>query len=74
MPKSGVYKELADKTGLEAKQVGGRLRRAGRADQAASWARRAPGEFVVPNLLKFEAGQEAGHQGGEGPTRSSRAR
>jgi hypothetical protein len=53
MPKTSVYKELAGKTGLEAKQV-----------QAVfdaleelvkqQLSKKGPGEFVIPNLIKLK--------------------
>src|SRR5262245_27054657 len=52
MSKTSVYKELAAKTGLEAKQVSAVLD-ALEDLVLEQLGKKGPGEFVIPNLVKF---------------------
>ncbi len=53
MPKSGVYKELAAKTGLEPKQVSS-VFEALEELILKELSKKGPGLFVIPNLVKFK--------------------
>lgn len=53
MPKTAVFKELADRTGLEAKQVAA-VFEAMEELIKQQLGKKGPGLFVIPNLVKFK--------------------
>ena len=54
MPKSQVYKELADKTELSAKQVASVFEALEDLIKAQLGKKNGPTEFVIPNLVKLK--------------------
>ncbi len=53
LPKSAVYKELAAKTGLEAKQVSAVFEALEELIQQ-QLGKKGPGLFIIPNLIKLQ--------------------
>jgi hypothetical protein len=54
MPKSQVFKELADKTGLQAKQVSAVFDALEELIKEQLGGKKGPGLFVIPNLIKLK--------------------
>ena len=66
MPKSLVYKELANKTGLEPKQVSAVFEAlAGLIQQELG--KKGPGQFVIPNLVKLKRIKKPATKAGKRP-------
>ena len=55
MPKSLIYKELAAKTGLEAKQVSALFEALEELVKTELSKKNGAGEFVIPNLVKLSS-------------------
>lgn len=54
MPKSAVYKEIAEKTGLKAKEVSAVFEALQTLIKEQLGKKNSPGEFVIPNLIKLK--------------------
>ena len=67
MPKSTVYKELAAKTGLEAKQVSAVFEALEDLIKAELKKKNGPSEFVIPNLVKLKLVKKPATKAGERP-------
>ena len=66
LPKSTVYKELADKAGLEAKQVSA-VFEALEGLIKQELGKKGPGLFVLPNLLKLKRVNKPATKAGKKP-------
>jgi nucleoid DNA-binding protein len=67
MPKSTVFKELAAKTGLEAKQVSALFDALHDLIKAELTKKNGPGEFVIPGLIKLKLKKIPATKGGMKP-------
>lgn len=54
MPKTAIYKELATKTGLEAKQVAAVFEALEELAKTELMRKNGANEFVIPNLIKLK--------------------
>src|SRR4051794_29078889 len=64
MPKSAIYKELAGRAGLEAKQVSA-VFEAMEELIREQLGRKGPGLFAIPNLVKFKLVKKAATKAGK---------
>jgi nucleoid DNA-binding protein len=64
MPKTAIYKELAAKTGLEAKQVAAVFEALEELAKEELKKKNGPGEFVIPNLIKLKLVKKPATPGG----------
>jgi nucleoid DNA-binding protein len=67
LPKSVVYKEVASKTGLEAKQVAAVFEALEDLIKAQLSKKNGPGEFIIPNLVKLKLVKKAATKAGKKP-------
>jgi len=67
MPKSVVYKEIATKVNLEAKQVAAVFDALEEIIKSQLGKKNGPGEFVIPNLVKLKLVKKPATKAGKRP-------
>jgi nucleoid DNA-binding protein len=64
MPKTEIFKKLAEKTGLEPKQVGSVFEALEELAKEVLAKKNGPGEFLVPGLVKLKLVKKAATKAG----------
>lgn len=64
LPKTAIYKALAEKTGLEAKQVAALFEALEELAKEELSKKNTPGEFLVPGLVKLKLVKKAATKAG----------
>jgi nucleoid DNA-binding protein len=64
MPKTEIYKKLAEKTGLEPKQVASIFEALEGLAKEVLAKKNGPGEFLIPGLVKLKLKKTAATKGG----------
>src|SRR5262245_31564608 len=67
MSKTDVYKDIADKTGLQAKQVSAVFEALSALIKAELGKKNGPSEFVIPNLVKLKLVKKPATKAGTRP-------
>jgi hypothetical protein len=67
LPKSAVYKEIANKVNLEAKQVAAVFDALEELIKTQLGKKNGPGEFVIPNLVKLKLVKKPPTKAGKRP-------
>jgi hypothetical protein len=67
LPKTAVYKELATKTGLEAKQVASVFDALESLIKEQLGRKNGPGEFIIPGLIKLKLIKKPATKAGRKP-------